>query len=63
MGSGGSLIDGFKGALSLMKYPGQKAVAIFTSSQGYSTTGSGNTIPAWSPLLFELELVDVSEVE
>ena len=46
-----------------MKYPGQKAVAIFTSSQGYSTTGSGNTIPAWSPLLFELELVDVSEVE
>lgn len=63
MGSGGSLIDGFKGALSLMKYPGQKAVAIFTSSQGYSTTGSGNTIPAWSPLLFELELVDVSELE
>lgn len=64
MGSGSSsLIDGFKGALSLMKYEGQKAIAIFTSSQGYGTSGSSGTIPAWSPLLFELELVSVSELQ
>jgi len=63
MGASTSLIDGFKGALSLLKYPGQKAVAIFTSDQGYSTTGSGSTIPAWSPLMFELELVSAESLE
>lgn len=52
-----SLIDGFKGGLFLMKYKGQKAVVMFTSAQGYTTTGSGETIPAWSPLQFELELI------
>ena len=56
-----SLIDGFKGGLFLMKYKGQKAVVMFTSAQGYTTTGSGETIPAWSPLQFELELVNVSD--
>ena len=56
-----SLIDGFKGALSLMKYPGEKAVVLFTSSHGYSYTGSGNRIPAYSPLLFELELLPTEE--
>ena len=59
MGSSTSLIDGFKGGLYKMRYPGQKAIVVFTSSHGYTTTGSGNTIPAWSPLEFELELVSV----
>lgn len=52
-----SLIDGFKGALSLMKYPGEKAIVLFTSTHGYSYNGSGNKIPPYSPLLFELELL------
>lgn len=52
-----NLIDGFKGALSLMKYPGEKAVVLFTSSHGYKQSGSGSRIPAYSPLLFELELL------
>lgn len=52
-----SLINGFKGGLFLLKYKGQKAVVMFTSAQGYTTTGSGETIPAWSPLQFELELI------
>lgn len=56
-----SLINGFKGGLFLMKYEGQKAVVMFTSTHGYTSTGSGETIPAWSPLQFELELVTVSD--
>ena len=52
-----SLINGFKGALSLMKYPGEKAVVLFSSTHGYSSSGSGNKIPGNSPLLFELELL------
>ena len=63
MGQGSSLIDGFKGGLSKIRYPGQKAIVIFNSAQGYSTTGSGSTIPAWSPLEFEIELVSVTNLE
>lgn len=63
MGTSTSLIDGFKGGLYKMRYPGQKAIVIFTSDQGYSTTGSGSTIPAWSPLEFELELVSITSLE
>ena len=44
-----------------MNYEGQKAVVMFTSTHGYTSTGSGETIPAWSPLQFELELVTVSD--
>jgi FKBP-type peptidyl-prolyl cis-trans isomerase FklB len=63
MSGSSSLIDGFKGGLYLMKYEGEKAVVIFTSAHGYTTTGSGETIPAWSPLQFELELVSVENLE
>ena len=59
LGESSSLINGFKGGLSLMKYQGEKAVIIFTSSHGYSSSGSGNVIPGWSPLEFELELVSI----
>lgn len=58
MGAGSSdVIDGFKFALSGMK-PHEKGTAIFFSEYGYSTNGSGSTIPAYSPLIFEFELVD-----
>lgn len=51
-----SYIDGFKAALSMMWWAGQKATVIFTSTHGYGTTGSGNAIPAYCPLVFDLEL-------
>lgn len=58
MGSSDSdTIDGFKYALAGMK-PHEKGIAIFLSKYGYSTNGSGDKIPAYSPLIFELELVD-----
>ena len=57
MGSSSSLISGFKLALYKMHWQGQKAVVIFTSNWGYETGGSGNIIPGYSPLLFELELL------
>ena len=56
MGSS-SLISGFQGGLHLMHWAGQKAVVLFTSAHGYMYSGSGNTIPPYSPLIFELELV------
>ena len=59
MGNSSSLINGFKGALFLMKYQGQKAVAIFDSTHGYGESGSGAKIPGYSPLVFEFELVTV----
>lgn len=57
MGTSTSLINGFKGALSLMHWKGQKATVLFTSKHGYSSSGSGSAIPAYAPLIFELEIV------
>lgn len=54
--NGTSFVDGFKAGVSLMWWSGQKATVIFTSSHGYSST-SKPAIPAYSPLVFELELV------
>ena len=58
MGSSSSLISGFQGGLSLMHWKGQKAVVLFASKHGYSSSGSGNTIPAYAPLIFELEILE-----
>ena len=65
MGGSTSLIDGFKGALYQMNYPGEKATALFTSIHGYGETGDTQTnkIPGYSPLIFEFELVTVSDLE
>lgn len=52
-----SYIDGFKAGLFMMSWVGQKATVIFTSSHGYSASGSGGAIPGYCPLVFELELV------
>ena len=57
MGDSSSLINGFKGALSLMHWKGQKAVAVFSSAHGYSSSGSGNVIPSYEPLIFEIEIL------
>lgn len=53
---GGSLIDGFSYALWKMKSY-EKGRCIFYSTLGYSATGSGNKIPAYSPLIFDIEIV------
>ena len=51
-----SYVDGFKAGVSLMWWKGQKATVIFTSGHGYGTS-SQTSIPAYCPLVFELELV------
>ena len=57
MGSdAGSPVQGFAYALSKMR-PGEKGVAFFYSNLGYQYSGSEPTIPAYSPLAFELEMV------
>lgn len=51
-----SLVEGFLGGLYKMHWSGQKAIVLFVSNLGYGSTGSGNIIPSYSPLIFELEL-------
>lgn len=51
-----SFVDGFKAGVSLMWWKGQKATVIFTSGHGYSSTVKDG-IPAYSPLVYELELI------
>lgn len=57
MGSGeSSIIKGFSRTISKMR-PYEKGSGIFFSPLGYSYSGSGNSIPAFSPLRFDIELV------
>ena len=51
-----SPIQGFAYALSKMK-PGEKGVAFFYSNLGYQYKGSDPSIPPFSPLAFELEVI------
>lgn len=54
---GSSIITGFANMiLKMHKY--EKGIGYFISKWGYSYSGSGSTIPAYSPLCFEIELVD-----
>jgi FKBP-type peptidyl-prolyl cis-trans isomerase FklB len=55
----GFTITGFEFALSMM-HAGEKATVIFPSRLGYGTQASGG-IPSNSPLIFELELVQVKK--
>ncbi len=56
-GSSSSAIEGFLFALSQM-HPHEKGTAVFYSGLGYKYKGSGDVIPAYSPLHFDLEIVD-----
>jgi len=52
-----TVITGFSYTLwQMRKY--EKGVGIFYSEYGYSSSGSGESIPEYSPLIFEIELVD-----
>lgn len=56
--SGGSkAIDGFSYTLSVM-HPGEAGTALFYSALGYADSGSGQTIPGYSPLRFDIEIVE-----
>ena len=55
----GFTITGFEFAISMM-HAGEKATVIFPSSLGYGTQSSGG-IPANSPLIFEIDLVQIKK--
>ena len=59
---GNSLVSGFTQTLWNMANcgPGTKAVGVFYSDLGYGYSGSGS-IPAYAPLVFEIEIVDKPE--
>lgn len=55
--SASSIIKGFAYALSKM-HPYEKCRAIFYSGMGYGYSGSGSSIPAYAPLIFDIEITD-----
>ena len=57
--SASTVVGGFGGAIFLMQ-PYEKARTVFYSPLGYAATGGSNTLqlPPYSPLCFEIELVD-----
>ena len=55
--SSSTVIEGIQLTLWQM-HPGESAVSLFWSDLGYKDSGSGKSIPAYAPLLFEIELVD-----
>ena len=62
MGSdSGSIIEGFALTLWQMKAM-EKGVGIFYSPLGYNKAGSGDLIPGYAPLIFEIEIVAKPEV-
>lgn len=61
MGSGGSsVIGGFALTLWHMKAM-EEGVGIFYSPLGYGYSGSGESIPPYAPLIFEIEIVEEPE--
>jgi FKBP-type peptidyl-prolyl cis-trans isomerase len=54
-----NFIKGFIEGINKLK-KGEKARVIFPSSQGYGTSGSGNNIPPYTPLIFDIEIVTVN---
>ncbi len=52
-----SVITGFASIISRMGWH-ETAVGVFDSDLGYGSSGSGNSIPAYSPLEFEIRIVE-----
>ena len=52
-----TIIKGFAYTLSKM-HPGESGSGIFYSALGYGATGSGKSIPKYSPLRFDIYIVD-----
>ena len=49
-------IDGFDQGVAKMRV-GEKATLIFPSALGYGTRSQGSDIPAYSPLVFDIEVI------
>lgn len=58
--SSSSVITGFAVTLWQMRSM-EKGIGVFTSNYGYNASGSGSSIPGYSPLIFEIELVEKPE--
>jgi FKBP-type peptidyl-prolyl cis-trans isomerase 2 len=54
---GSTLVDGFAYCLSKLR-PFEKVVCAFYSELGYGYSGSGSSIPKFSPIVFEIEVVE-----
>lgn len=59
---GSSVVQGFAEALYRIPENGE-VVTFFWSQMGYGTNGSGNSIPPFSPLVFQITMVDYEEDE
>ena len=57
---GSTTINGFSYCLSKLKAY-EKGICAFYSALGYGYSGSGNAIPRFAPLTFEIEIVDKEE--
>jgi len=55
--TGTSVVDGFAYALDQM-HPHEQGTAIFYSGWGYGAVGPSNSIPSYSPLRFDFQIVD-----
>lgn len=58
--SDSKLIPGFSYCVSNMK-KGEKGITVFYSTLGYGESASGKTIPAYSPLRFDIEFLGKKE--
>jgi FKBP-type peptidyl-prolyl cis-trans isomerase len=56
----GEVIPGWDEGISMMS-AGGKATLIIPSKLGYGERGAGNDIPAYSPLVFDVELISISD--
>ncbi|TAF68268.1 MAG: hypothetical protein EAZ55_00145 [Cytophagales bacterium] len=56
----GSVIKGWNEGFLLMKEKG-KAILLIPSSLAYGSSGTGNLIPPYTPLLFEVELLEIKQ--
>lgn len=55
--NGSTVISGFYNTLWKM-HPFQSAQGIFTSEYGYGASGTGTRIPGYTPLVFEIDIVE-----
>jgi len=56
----GQVIPGWDEGISMMS-AGGKAILLIPSKLAYGAQGAGNDIPAYSPLVFDVELVSISD--